>query len=101
MCGNAVKTDLNRKERAEEAIALFRQALKLDPDNADAMIGIASTCIFQVVNQFQTEGREALLDEAEALITRAIGLAADHIGVIKARGAAAGARAVRGRDPRG
>jgi TolB-like protein len=85
MRGNAVATDLNRKERAVEAVALFTRALELDPDNADALIGIASTRIYQVVNQFQTEGREALLDEAEALITRAMGLAADHIGVIKAR----------------
>jgi len=85
MRGNAVATDLNRKERAEEAVTLFTRALDLDPDNADAMIGIASTRIFQVVNQFQTEAREALLDEAEALITRAMGLAADHICVLMAR----------------
>jgi Flp pilus assembly protein TadD len=85
MRGNAVATDLNRKERAEEAVALFTRTLQLDPDNADAMIGIASTRIFQVVNQFKTEGRQALLDEAEALITRAMGLAEDHIGVVKAR----------------
>jgi TolB-like protein/Flp pilus assembly protein TadD len=85
MRGNAVTTDLNRKERAVEAVVLFTRALKLDPDSADALIGIASTRIYQVVNQFQTEGREALLDEAEALITRAMGLAPDHIGVIKAR----------------
>jgi adenylate cyclase len=83
--GNAMATDLSRKERAEEAVALFARALELDPANADAMIGIASTRIFQVVNQFQTEGREALLNEAEALIKRAMGLVADHIGVMKAR----------------
>jgi tetratricopeptide (TPR) repeat protein len=85
MRGNAVATDLGRKERAVEAVALFTRALELDPDNVDAIIGIASTRIFQVVNQFQTEGREALLDEAEALITRAMGLVTDHIGVMKAR----------------
>jgi TolB-like protein len=85
MRGNAVMTDLNRKERAAEAVALFTRALELDPDNVDAMIGIASTRIFQVVNQYQIEGREAVLEEAEALITRAMGLVADHIRVIKAR----------------
>ncbi|MBV8457566.1 MAG: hypothetical protein JO122_13235 [Acetobacteraceae bacterium] len=83
--GNAMATDLSRKERAAEAVALFTRALELDPDNADAMIGIASTRIFQVLNQFQIEGRETLLDEAEALIARAMSLTADHIGVIKAR----------------
>ncbi|HEX4173342.1 MAG TPA: tetratricopeptide repeat protein [Acetobacteraceae bacterium] len=85
MRGNAVATDLSRKERAVEAVALFTRALELDPDNVDAMVGIAATRIFQVVNQFQTVGREALLDEAEALISRAVGLAPDHIGVMKAR----------------
>ena len=85
MRGMALATDLNRKERAEEAVALFTRALDLDADNADAMIGIASTHIFQVVNQFQTEAREALLDEAEALIMRALGLAADHICAVMAR----------------
>ncbi len=92
MRGNAVATDLNRKERAVEAVALFTRALELDPDNADAMIGIASTRIYQIVNQFQTTERDSLLDEAETLISRAMGLAADHIGVRKARAALLRAR---------
>ena len=92
MRGNAVATDLNRKERAVEAVAFFARALELDPDNADAMIGIASARIYQVVNQYQTTGRECLLDEAEALISRAMGLAEDHIGVRKARAALLRAR---------
>jgi len=92
MRGNAVATDLNRKERAVEAVAFFARALELDPDNADAMIGIASARIYQVVNQYQTAGREDLLDEAEALISRAMGLAVDHIGVRKARAALLRAR---------
>jgi adenylate cyclase len=85
MRGNALATDLGHKERAAEAVALFTRALELDPDNADAMIGIATTLIYQVLNQYQTERRKTLLDEAEALISRAIGLAPDHIGVMKAR----------------
>ncbi len=85
MRGNALATDLGHKERAAEAVALFKRALERDPDNADAMIGIATTLTYQVLNQFQTERRNALLDEAEALILRAISLAPDHIGVMKAR----------------
>jgi tetratricopeptide (TPR) repeat protein len=80
-----VATDLSQKERAVEAVALFTRALQLDPGSVDAMVGIASTRIYQVVNQFQTVGREALLDEAESLVSRAGGLASDHIGVMKAR----------------
>lgn len=85
MRGNALATDLGHKERAAEAVALFTRALERDPDNADAMIGIAATLTYQVLNQYQTKRRNALLDEAEALIIRAISLSPDHIGVMKAR----------------
>jgi TolB-like protein/Flp pilus assembly protein TadD len=85
MRGNALATEPDLKEHVADAVALFKQALELDPDNADAMIGIASTRIFQVVNLYQIAGRETLLDEAEALISRAMGRVGDHIGVMKAR----------------
>jgi adenylate cyclase len=85
MRGNALAADISRKERAVEAVALFTQALTLDRDSVDAMVGIASTRIYQVVNQYQIVGRDELLDEAEVLIARAMALAPDHIGVLKAR----------------
>jgi len=85
MRGNALASDLAQKERAIEAVTLFARALEQDPDNPDAMIGIASTRVYQVVNQYVTEGREALLNQAEELVSRAVGLAPDHIGVMKAR----------------
>ena len=85
MRGNALAANLARKNIAAEAVALFNRALTLDPDNVDALVGLASTRIYQVVNQYQTEGREELLDEAKALIARAIAMAPDHIGVLKAR----------------
>ncbi len=92
MRGNALAANLAQKDRAAEAVALFRRALALDADNVDAMVGIASTLIYQVVNQYQTAERDKLLDEAEALISRAIGLAADHIGVMRARAVLSRAR---------
>ncbi len=85
MRGNAVATDLSRRERSVEAVALFTRALELDPGNADAMVGIASTCIYQILNQYQIAGHAALLDQAESLVSRAVVLAPDHIGVVKAR----------------
>jgi TolB-like protein/cytochrome c-type biogenesis protein CcmH/NrfG len=85
MRGNALTTQPDLKEHVADAVALFKRALELDPDNADAMIGIASTRIFQVVNLYQIATRESLLNEAEALISRAMGLVGDHIGVMKAR----------------
>jgi len=66
-------------------VALFNRALALDPDNVDALVGIASTRAYQVMNLFETAERERLLDEAETLISRAIPLAPDHIGVLRAR----------------
>jgi adenylate cyclase len=85
MRGNALTTEPDLKEQAAHAVTLFKRALELDPNNADAMIGIASARIFQVVNLYQIAERESLLDEAEALISRAMGLVGDHIGVMKAR----------------
>jgi adenylate cyclase len=92
MRGNAIATDLSRKERAVEAVALFTWALELDPCNADAMVGIASTRIYQILNQYQTVRHEALLEEADSLVSRALALAPDHIGVVKARAALLRAR---------
>jgi TolB-like protein/Flp pilus assembly protein TadD len=85
MQGNALAADISRKERAAEALELFTQALACDPDNVDAMVGIATTRIYQLVNQYQIGERDRLLDEAEGLIARAMVLAPDHIGVLKAR----------------
>jgi TolB-like protein/Flp pilus assembly protein TadD len=85
MRGNALAADISRKESATEAVDLFTRALARDPHNVDAMVGIAATRIYQLVNQYQIEDRETLLVEAEALITRAMALERDHIGVLKAR----------------
>jgi tetratricopeptide (TPR) repeat protein len=49
------------------------------------MVGIASTHIYQLVNLRRIDERDRLLQEAEILISRAIALAPDHIGVLKAR----------------
>ncbi|HUN41332.1 MAG TPA: hypothetical protein VMU81_13660 [Acetobacteraceae bacterium] len=85
MRGNAVATDISTKERALQAVSLFTRALQLDPSSVDAMVGIASTRIYQVLNQYETAEREALLDEAEALTSRAVALATDHVGLMKAQ----------------
>ncbi|HME24393.1 MAG TPA: tetratricopeptide repeat protein, partial [Acetobacteraceae bacterium] len=85
MRGNALAADLSRKEIAVEAVALFNRALTLDPDNVDALVGIAATRTYQLVNLYQTAGREALLHEIEGLIARVIALAPDNIRVLKAR----------------
>ena len=85
MRGNALAANLSRKEVAAEAVTLFSRALALDPDSVDALVGLASTHIYRLVNKYQTVGREELLDSAESLIARAVTIAPDHIGVLKAR----------------
>jgi adenylate cyclase len=85
MRGRALANDVKRKENAERAVVLFREALELDPDNVDALVGIATMCIFKVVNLYSLKERDTLLDEAETLISRAMVLAPDHIGLLKAR----------------
>jgi adenylate cyclase len=90
--GKALAVEIREKDNAVRAVALFRQALDVDPNNVEALIGIASTLIYQVLNLYQTEQREELLDEAEHLISRALTLAPDHIGVLKARAALLRAR---------
>ena len=78
-------SDIKRQEHASAAIELFRQALVLNPDCVDAMVGLALALIYQVINLYQLDGRDTLLDEAEALISRSSELAPNQHGVLKAR----------------
>ena len=76
---------VKRQDHPAAAIELFGQALVLDPDCVDAMIGIALARIYQVINLYRLDGRDTLLDEADALISRSCELAPNHHGVLKAR----------------
>ena len=82
----ALISDTKRRENAEEAISLFRRALRLDPACAAAMLGIGLTRIYQVINLYRLDGREALLDEAEDMISRAAASTPDHLETLKVRG---------------
>ena len=85
MRARAQSNDIKRRENAARAVELFRQALDLDPDNVDALAGIAALCSYQVVNLYRLDERDALLNEAEVFLSRATALAPDHAGVLKAR----------------
>ena len=92
MRGQALANDIRRAEHAARAVDLFRQALELEPQNVDALVGIASTRVYQVLNLYVLDGHEVLLDEAEEMISRALPLAPDHLGLLKARAALLRAR---------
>jgi adenylate cyclase len=85
MRGRALISDTKRKETAAQAVDLFRQALQLDPGCVNAMLGIGLVRIYQVINLYQLEGRDALLDEAEEMISRAAAHDPDHLDMLKAR----------------
>ena len=85
MRARSLANDLKRRENAASAVELFRKALDLDPDNIDALVGLATLCSYQVLNLYRLDGRDALLEEAEALLSRAAALAPEHTGVLKAR----------------
>jgi TolB-like protein len=85
MRGRALTTEIGRKENAAQAVALFKRALALAPANVEAMVGLASTNICQVMNLYAIDDRDQLLKQAEDWISRAIALMPDHIGVLKAR----------------
>src|ERR1700731_735050 len=85
MRARAQSNDIKRRENAARAVGLFRQALDLDPDNVDALAGIAALCSYQVLNLYRLDERDALLNEAEVFLSRATALAPDHAGVLKAR----------------
>src|SRR5262249_28963791 len=57
----------------------------LDPDCIGAMVGIGLTRIYQVIDLHRLEGRDALLDEAEAMISRAAAEAPEDLDMLKAR----------------
>lgn len=78
----------------ETACALYASALELDPDNADALAGIACLRVYQVVRGCLEAGRtvrdddaarERNLAEAEETLARALAAAPDHLAALKGR----------------
>jgi TolB-like protein len=62
MRARALANDIKRRENAASVAELFRQALELDPDNVDALVGVSSMCSYQVVNLYGLNARDPLLD---------------------------------------
>ena len=84
------RATLNRPSSAESMIAargLFEQALKLQPDNVDALAGVATTNIFEVLNSYYSTDNNLRLQRAEIELARALALDDRHLGALKARAA--------------
>ena len=81
---------LNRPSSAASMIAareVFEQALKLQPNNVDALAGVATTNVFEVLNSYYAAGNELRLQRSEMLLGRALALDDRHLGALKARAA--------------
>jgi adenylate cyclase len=87
MRGQAMANRPTSRETMIAARALFQRALEYDPDNVDALAGVATTYVFEVLNSYYENGRETRLREATALIRRALGLEPRHIGALKVHAA--------------
>jgi len=66
---------------------LFQHALKLQSDNVDALAGVATTYIFEVLNSYYLTDNELRLQQAAPLLVRALALDDRHVLALKARAA--------------
>ena len=87
MRGQAIANRPASRETMIAARALFQQALGYDPDNVDALAGVATTYVFEVLNSYYREGRDERLRDAKALIARALAVEPRHIVALKVHAA--------------
>jgi adenylate cyclase len=87
MRGQAIANRPASRETMIAARALFQQALGYDPDNIDALAGVATTYVFEVLNSYYREGRDERLRDAKALIARALAIEPRHIVALKVHAA--------------
>jgi TolB-like protein/cytochrome c-type biogenesis protein CcmH/NrfG len=81
---------INHPSSPETMIAardLFERALKLEPDNVDALAGVATSYIFEVLNGYYETGNDLRLRQAEPLLARALALDDRQLVALKARAA--------------
>jgi class 3 adenylate cyclase/TolB-like protein/Flp pilus assembly protein TadD len=87
MRGQAIVNRPTSPQTMITARALFQQALEYDPENVDALAGLATTYTFEVLNSYYENGREERLHRAKALIRRALAIEPHHIIALKVHAA--------------
>ncbi len=90
--GNAVLNRPSSQQSMIEARSLFNEALQIEPDNADALAGLATTFVFEFVNGYYQSGGEERLARAAELLERALARAPRHLIALKASAALARAQ---------
>ena len=85
---------LSNPMRFDVALSLYARALELDPHNEDALTGIASIRVYQVVNCYFDGGpgghdkapaREVLLADADAKLARVLAVSPSNLAALKTR----------------
>jgi len=66
---------------------LFNEALKLQPDNANALAGVGMTYVLETLNGYNPPGNEQRLRQAEPLLTKALQIDPGNIVAMKASAA--------------
>jgi TolB-like protein/DNA-binding winged helix-turn-helix (wHTH) protein/Flp pilus assembly protein TadD len=87
MRGKAV---LNRPSSAAtmiEARGLFEQVLTIEPADADALAGVATTLLFEFLNGYYQADGDQRLRRAEPLLERALAIEPRHLMALKAKAA--------------
>jgi adenylate cyclase len=75
------------RETMSGARDLYEQALKVEPENIDALAGVATTLVFEVLNGYYQAGNEQRLAEAEELLARTLAVEPRHLVALKASAA--------------
>jgi adenylate cyclase len=75
------------KATMQQARHLFVQALEIESDNPEALAGLATTHIFEVLNGYYDTGSANRLDLADVLLRRALVLDPNAVLALKARAA--------------
>src|SRR5262249_1440918 len=84
------KVIANRPSSRETMIGardLYEQPLKVEPENIDALAGVATTLVFEVLNGYYRTGNEQRLLEAEELVGRRLAVEPRHLVALKASAA--------------
>ncbi|MEA2839860.1 MAG: adenylate cyclase [Methylobacteriaceae bacterium] len=85
--GSAALNRPSSRETMIEARTLFDAALRMEPDNADALAGLAATLVFEFVNGYYENGGDERLRRAGELLERALMVAPHHLLSLKAKAA--------------
>jgi adenylate cyclase len=87
MRANVIANRPSSRETMIGARDLYEQALKVEPENIDALAGVATTLVFEVLNGYYQTGNEQRLLGAEELLARTLAVEPRHLAALKASAA--------------